>query len=134
MEIILKWPEGIPESQFNQEFLQGMVDRMAMSYYKYGSMRDVKPGMYQYQPSVQARIDKYEETGNTEWLMDASNFLMIEFTTPSHPEAHYRGTDSDESPGWSAYGRMTTKHKDVAEADEVVRQVIRRREGNTDAS
>ena len=134
MEIILKWPDQVPVSNFNQEFLQGMLDRMAVSFYKYGSMRDIKPGMYQYQPSVQARIDKYEETGNTEWLMDAGNFLMIEFTTPYHPEAHYRGTDSDESPGWSAYGHMTTKHKNEEEADEVVRQVLHRRQENSDGS
>ncbi len=127
MDITLKWPDDIPETQFNQDFLQGMVDRMAMSYFKYGDMRKLKPGMYQYRPSVETRIEKYEETGNTEWLMDASNFLMIEFTTPAHPEAHYRGTDSDESPGWSAYNQMTTKHKNVAEADEVVARTLRNR-------
>jgi hypothetical protein len=53
--------------------------------------------------SLQKRIDKYIETGNTEFLMDAANFAMIEFMFPSHPSAHFRPTDSNESPGRAAY-------------------------------
>lgn len=31
--------------------------------------------------------------------MDVANFAMIEFMLPRHPDAHYRPTDSHESPG-----------------------------------
>jgi hypothetical protein len=37
--------------------------------------------------------------GNAEYLVDAANFLMIEFMHPAHPAAHYRATDASGSPG-----------------------------------
>jgi len=48
------------------------------------------------------RMRKYAETGNTEWLIDAANFAMIEFMHPRHPHAHFTGTDDDASPGRTA--------------------------------
>jgi hypothetical protein len=37
--------------------------------------------------------------GNTEYLIDAANYCMIEFLYPKHPDAFFRPTDSDESNG-----------------------------------
>ena len=48
---------------------------------------------------IEPRLNKYLETGNTEWLIDIANFAMIEFMYPSVSGAAFRGTDSDESPG-----------------------------------
>jgi hypothetical protein len=31
--------------------------------------------------------------------MDVANFAMIEFMLPRHPQAHFKGTDDDGSPG-----------------------------------
>lgn len=45
------------------------------------------------------RLIKYLNTGNTEWLMDAANQLMIEFKRPQVKGAGFRATDSGESPG-----------------------------------
>jgi hypothetical protein len=45
------------------------------------------------------RIELYKQTGNKEHLVDAANFLRIEYKYPKHPKAHFRGTDSRESPG-----------------------------------
>jgi hypothetical protein len=49
--------------------------------------------------SLKKRLKKYEETGNTEWLVDIANFAMIEYMYPQHEQAHFRATDSHESPG-----------------------------------
>lgn len=89
----------LPVSEFSQQFIQGMKDRMAMSYCKYGPIKDAFPHKVNALESLQMRLDKYHETGNTEWLIDAANFAMIEFMLPSHPKKHFRGTDSRESPG-----------------------------------
>jgi hypothetical protein len=95
----VRWPEGIPRSEINMAFVQAMADRMAVSYFKYGGMRE-KPGeVFDHLASVAKRIEMYRGTGNIEGLVDAANFLMIEFTNPSHPDAHFEGTDSDVSPG-----------------------------------
>jgi hypothetical protein len=90
-------------TEFSEIFVQGMRERMMVSYYKYGPVADAYPHKVNALESLQKRIDKYIETGNTEFLMDAANFAMIEFMFPSHPSAHFRPTDSNESPGRAAY-------------------------------
>jgi hypothetical protein len=97
MKIILEYPA--PESEISSQFLQGMVNRMAISYYKYGLVAQVYPHKISALNSMELRLQKYQETGNTEYLMDAANFLMIEFMHPSHTKAHFEATDSSGSPG-----------------------------------
>ncbi len=86
-------------SEFSEEFVKGMRNRMTVSFHKYGPIKEAYPHKISAIKSLRERLEKYEETGNTEWLVDAANFAMIEFMLPSHPEAHFRGTDSHESPG-----------------------------------
>lgn len=95
----IKISPAIPESEVSPVFLQGMADRMGVSYCKYGALADAYPHKVDAIESLKARLDKYTRTGNTEWLMDVANFAMIEFLRPKHPAAHYRPTDSRESPG-----------------------------------
>lgn len=86
-------------SQVSCEFLRGMASRMAMSFEKYGDVREAYPARLHALRSMQVRLDKYQETGNTEYLMDAANFIMIEFMCPSREGAFFKATDSDGSPG-----------------------------------
>lgn len=87
------------ESQFSAEFVQGMAARMAMSFEKYGDYRDAYPHKVDALKSLQLRIQKYHETHNTEHLMDAANFLLIEFMASRYADAQFTATDSDGSPG-----------------------------------
>lgn len=89
----------LPTTEVSEEFIQGMRNRMLMSFYKYGPVKGGYPHRVKAIDSLYARLDKYKETGNTEWLIDASNFAMIEFMCPSHSEAHFKATGSEESPG-----------------------------------
>lgn len=116
MVLEIKWPEGgqIPVSQVNMKFIQGMADRMAMSYHKHGDMRKAPGTVFDHMANIQKRIELYKQTGNTEWLMDAANFCMIEFTNPYHPEAHYSPTDSDASPGIKYVGGQWVDRADTA--------------------
>jgi hypothetical protein len=92
-----------PASEVSEEFIDGMRNRMAMSFFKYGPVRDAYPHKISAIESLRKRLERYEETGNTEWLIDAANFAMIEFMCPSHRDAHFRATDAAESPGRAAY-------------------------------
>ena len=84
------------ESEISQEFIQGMVNRMMVSYHKYGKVMDAI-GKVDEIASLEKRIQRYKDTKNTEWLMDVGNFAMIEFM---HRGAEaFRATDSNESPG-----------------------------------
>ena len=91
--------DKLPKDQYSDFFLEGMKNRMMMSYYKYGDIKDAYPNKINALKSLLQRLEKYDTTGNTEFLIDAANFAMIEFMLPSHPKAHFKATDSEESPG-----------------------------------
>lgn len=95
----INWNSSIPTTEFSPEFVQGMADRMATSYCKYGAVKDAYPHRVDALKSMIQRLAKYEATGNTEWLMDVANFAMIEFMLPKHADAHFSPTDSKASPG-----------------------------------
>jgi hypothetical protein len=99
MKVELKFADGTPTSEFDAKFLQGMLDRMAMSFYKYGRVADAFPQKIDAIASADLRLKEFKRTGNLEMLMDAANFLMIEFMHPRHKKAHFKPTDSHESPG-----------------------------------
>ena len=99
-------PDAIPASELSAEFLQGMADRMGVSYCKYGAVAEAYPHRVDAIASLRARLERYETTGNTEWLMDVANFAMIEFMHPRHPRAHFKATDSKESPGRKWVGEV----------------------------
>lgn len=92
-----------PATEVSEPFIQGMRDRMAMSYFKYGAVRDAYPHKVNALESLRKRLEKYENDGNTEWLMDVANFAMIEYMCPAHKRAHFKATDSADSPGRAAY-------------------------------
>jgi hypothetical protein len=54
--------------------------------------------------SLEKYLERYKETGNTEFLADVANFAMIEFMYPKHSKAHFKDTDSNESPGLDGFG------------------------------
>lgn len=89
----------MPDTEYDVEFLQGMLDRMAVSYHKYGALAKAFPHDVSALASLQQRLERYQATGNTEFLIDAANFCLIEFMRPSVEGAFYEPTDSDQSPG-----------------------------------
>lgn len=114
MQITLQIPDQVykEDSDFKRYFegLQLMVNRMAMSHYKYGIMSDnVEKGcddmtggrerLFMYDGVGESARGKKGNTGNTENLLDAANFFIIEWLFPRHPKAKFRPQDSSESPG-----------------------------------
>lgn len=97
-----KTTDEILQTEFSEQFVEGMKSRMIMSFYKYGEVgnnykqkeRIANPA-YQ---SLHKYLDRYLQTGNTEFLMDVANFAMIEFMYPSHESAFFKPTD-EGSPG-----------------------------------
>ena len=105
MVIKFNFPDSVPKDQIDTDFIQGMLNRMAFGFHNYGHARR-KYDRPQNVKNVRLRLKKYRETGNTEWLIDAANFAMMEFMVPAHPRAHFRATTSDESPGSVVSGRV----------------------------
>jgi hypothetical protein len=91
--------DEVLKTQVSDQFLSGMVARMEMSYFKYGDVREAYPHKIDAMASLEQRLKKYHETRNTEFLIDAANFCMIEFMLPRVEGAFFAATDSDQSPG-----------------------------------
>lgn len=86
--------------EYSERFDALRRNRMEVSFYKYGPARkNFSTGNVQAIPTMERCIKKYQETGNTEYLVDAANYLMLEFMFPQHQKAHFRATDSSESAG-----------------------------------
>jgi hypothetical protein len=75
------------------DFIHKMRARIFVSHYKYGFMKDAYPHKIKAYEHINKRLDIYLETGNTELLIDVSNFSMIEFLYPSHVNKHFEATD-----------------------------------------
>ena len=86
----------ILNSEYSQRFDTIRKNMMIMSYYKYGPLKDNydKFKCMDALENIENRIQKYKETGNTEFLADVANFAMIEFMYPSIEGAKYTPTDS----------------------------------------
>ena len=98
-EMALKLVKEVPSTEFSQLFVQGMADRMAMSFFKYGAIAEAYPHRVDAIGSLELRLKRYKMTGNTEELMDVANFAMIEFLRPRHPGASFTPQDSRDSVG-----------------------------------
>lgn len=88
--------EDILKTEYSERFDRIRKDMMVMSYYKYGPMKEnyEKFKCMDALGNIEKRIQKYKETGNTEFLADVANFAMIEFMYPSIDGAKYTPTDS----------------------------------------
>ncbi len=86
--------------EYSEKFDELRKNRVQVSYYKYGSARsNFATGNVQAIPTLERCLEKYKETGNTEYLCDLANYAMFEFMFPQHPKGHFRATDSSESAG-----------------------------------
>lgn len=105
--------EKVLQTQYSKQFLDGMIARMEMSYFKYGDLKEAYPHKMDALASLQQRIEKYQQTGNTEFLMDVANFAMIEFMFPRRIGAFFQATDSDQSPGRTTTLGIVTDRENV---------------------
>ena len=88
--------DKILSTEYSVKFDEIRKNMMVASYYKYGAMKD-NYGKFKCMDAlgdIEKRIQKYKETGNTEFLADVANFAMIEFMYPSIEGAKYVPTDS----------------------------------------
>ena len=92
-------------TEVSWRFQKLMRDAMCVSYYKYGKVAEGFPERVDAVESLKLRLKKYAQTGNAEYLVDVANFAMIEFMHPKHPDAFYKATDAEGSPGRIAVNR-----------------------------
>lgn len=86
----------ILKTEYSERFDEIRKNMMVVSYYKYGAMKEnyEKFKCMDAIGNIEKRLEKYKETGNTEFLADIANFAMIEFMYPSISGAKYSPTDN----------------------------------------
>lgn len=104
--------DNILKRDFSEEFIIKMRNAIELSHYKYGWMSDTYPELAQAYKCIKERLELYEKTHNTEYLVDIANFAMIEFRFPSFEDSKYTPTDSDKSPGLAG----GISHKELMES------------------
>lgn len=88
------------------------INRVKTSFYKYGSAKvSFGDKLVNAIESHDLCIEKYQKTGNTEYLLDAMNYLMFEFMYPQKKDAYFRATSSSESAGISGISHNELKEK-----------------------
>ncbi len=88
--------------EYSDRFDELRQNRIEVSFYKYGTAADnFGMGLVNALETHDMCIQKYIETGNTEYLVDAANYLMFEFMYPQIKGAYFEATDSSGSAGIS---------------------------------
>lgn len=88
------------KNEYSERFDQLRKNRVEMSFHKYGPAKtNFKDKLVDALKTHDLCIEKYKETKNTEYLVDAANYLMFEFMYPQLDGAYFRATDSGESAG-----------------------------------
>ena len=91
--------EEILRKEYSIEFDEKRKCAILTSFYKYGpSKENFQKGMVDAIGSLKKNLKKFEETGNTEYLVDIANYAMFRYMYPQGNE-HYEPTDSNQSAG-----------------------------------
>ena len=91
--------ERILSREYSEEFDKKRKNAVLVSYHKYGPAKEnFKKGMVDAIGSLKKNLKKFEETGNTEYLVDVANYAMFRFMYPKEGEG-YKPTDSGQSAG-----------------------------------
>lgn len=89
----------ILKTEYSEKFDEIRKGLVVQSYFKYGkASRNFASGNVDAVGSLKKCLDKYEETGNLEYLADVANYCMFRFMWPQTGD-YFKHTDSDGSAG-----------------------------------
>ena len=74
------------------KFMQFMANRIMFGMYRYAGAEF--NASQDYRDRIDRSLARYDETGNTEFLVDAANYCWLELENPLHPNTHFKATDA----------------------------------------
>lgn len=91
---------SVLDKEYSKRFDELRKNRVEVSFYKYGPAKiNFGDRLVDAIGSCKLCMEKYEKTKNTEYLLDAANYLMFEFMYPQLDGAFFKPTDSKDSAG-----------------------------------
>lgn len=91
--------DELSKSEWSTEFERLMRNRFILGAYRYGKINHsgkVQKTKYDRISSMLKRLEKYNETGNKEFLVDVANLCLLEFVECHHPNANFTSIDDGE--------------------------------------
>lgn len=88
--------EDLKESEWSVEFEQLMRNRLILGAIRYGKLHAKNKPSYNRIESCFKRLEKYNQTGNKEFLVDVANLCLLEFEECNHPLGHFSAIDDGE--------------------------------------
>lgn len=93
----IKLMNEILSVQFSEDFVRKMKARVFVGFHRYGQSKQyAETNQYDIIETIKARLKLYQDTGNQEHLVDAANFIMIEYMYPQHPNAHFESVAEED--------------------------------------
>lgn len=88
--------DALLRSEWSAEFERLMRNRMVMGALRYGPLEHKrKVGKHwDLRTPIRKKLDLYEQTGNTEYLVDIANYCLIAFECDYHPTKHFAALDN----------------------------------------
>jgi hypothetical protein len=106
-------PEFVEDKEYSHKADELRLNRVKTSFYKYGPAKiNFGDRLVNTLESHDLCIEKYKKTKNTEYLLDAMNYLMFEYMYPQEDGAFFEATNSGESAGISgmSYNEMKERY------------------------
>lgn len=90
--------ESLRRTEWSPKFEGLMRNRLLMGALRYGTFKEKEQNMYAKDPwdletPIKDKIRLYQETGNTEYLVDAANYCLLAFEFDPHPKKHFKALD-----------------------------------------
>jgi hypothetical protein len=88
--------EDLVQTEWSPEFEQLMRNRLLMGALRYGTLEHKRKvgSKWDLMGAVKKKIALYDETGNLEYLVDISNYCLLEFECGAHPKRHFHALDN----------------------------------------
>lgn len=109
--LMLNWSGSVPDTEYSKEFIQGVLNRAMQGFFSYGAKAEIFPSKKFAIDNIRDRLKSYEQTHNTEYLMDVACFAMIEFMHPKFRDAFFKATSTKESQGSLFKDGSRDKHR-----------------------
>jgi len=83
-------------SAWSREFERLMRNRLIQGVFRYGEIGAEGKSQFNRIADIQRRADRYQATGNLEYLVDIANLALLEFEEGNHPLKHFNSIDDGE--------------------------------------
>jgi len=86
MILEIRWPDSCKRNPKEiRDFLQKMVNRLAVGHYRYGEAKRSQ----RYMSRMREEVKAYVKSGNQEQLINIANYCWLETVAPEHPKSNF---------------------------------------------